>query len=987
LLAVTVALHAACGGGGGGGLTEPTTGSLAVVTNTTGTELDTDGYMLTVDGVENGVIGPAAARTVAELEPGPHQIGLAGLAANCGVQGDNPRPVSVVAGETSNETFAVVCVAAPPATGGLIVTTSTTGVAPDPDGYVVTVDGNGGGPIAAEGTLAVSDLGAGDHLVGLGGVAANCTVAGTNPRSVTVVAGAVVPVDFSVECAAPPPAAGTLTITTQTGGAGADPDGYAFTIAGGAAQPIGPSATVSVAGVAAGATEVELSGLAANCQLTGANPRSVTVPAGGTVEVVFAVTCAAGTGTLVVATTSSGGPVDPSGYTLNLDGGPSVAIGINASRTFDQVTPGVHTVTLGGIATNCSVQGQNPRTVTITAEQTATLTFAVLCAATTGSLTVTVAGLPAGADAAVTVTGPVDFSREVTGTTTLEGLAPGEYTVTAASVTADGSTYTATPGTSTVTVATAATATITVTYAAAPEPTINLTIAGLHLTQSVQTFDNAVPLISGRSGLLRVTALASSSNRVRAQVRVRLYQGNTEVRSVVLDAPADTTPTGRSDGELTTTWNTLLEGSLVQPGLRVVAEVDPADAVQESNEADNVFPGTGRLALDVRSALPLAITLVPVRQSVNDLQGDVTNGNRDQYLGLTSRLYPLPAYDARVRSVYTTAAPALQPDDANGGWLMVLNEIAALRAADPEGRHFYGVVRLGYGSGLAGLGFIGFGAAIGYDNAGDRARIVAHELGHNWGREHAPCGNPPGPDQDYPYPNGRIERIGYDLGTGLLKPRTLPDIMGYCPDPWISDYTYEGVMDFRGTAGGPASGGARGPALLVWGRIADGRAVLEPAFQVVTRAVLPERPGPYALEGTAADGSRVFGVAFDAAEIADHPRGGRQFAFAVPLEGADASRLEQIRLTGPGIGVAAVSRPPAALRAAPAAPVRMVPAAGGVSVQWDAAADPMLMVRDARSGEVLSFARGGSVTLPAGGAEVELVASDGVRSRRVTAAP
>ncbi|HEX6668032.1 MAG TPA: hypothetical protein VF061_00655, partial [Gemmatimonadales bacterium] len=81
---MTVALHAACGGGGGGGLTEPTTGSLAVVTNTTGTELDTDGYMLTVDGVENGVIGPAAARTVAELEPGPHQIGLAGLAANCG---------------------------------------------------------------------------------------------------------------------------------------------------------------------------------------------------------------------------------------------------------------------------------------------------------------------------------------------------------------------------------------------------------------------------------------------------------------------------------------------------------------------------------------------------------------------------------------------------------------------------------------------------------------------------------------------------------------------------------------------------------------------------------------------------------------------------------------------------------------------------------------------------------------------------------------
>jgi hypothetical protein len=63
----------------------------------------------------------------------------------------------------------------------------------------------------------------------------------------------------------------------------------------------------------------------------------------------------------------------------------------------------------------------------------------------------------------------------------------------------------------------------------------------------------------------------------------------------------------------------------------------------------------------------------------------------------------------------------------------------------------------------------------------------------------------------------------------------------------------------------------------------------------------------------------------------------------------------------------------------------MVPAAGGASLEWDAAAYPMVMVRDARSGEVLSFARGGRATVPVGG-EVELTASDGVRSRRLTPA-
>ena len=369
MLAATVALYPACGGGEGGGLTEPTTGTLQVVTNTTGTGLDPDGYTLTVDDVESGAIGSAAQRTIAELEAGAHQIALSDVSANCEVQGQNPRAVSVVAGETANETFAVVCAQPPPVTGGLSVTTATTGVSPDTDGYTVTVDGNDRGAIAAEGTLAVADLGAGDHLVGIAGVAANCAVAGDNPRTAAVVAGAVVSVAFSIGCEAPPPTSGTLTVTTSTGGDGADPDGYAFAIGDGDAQPIGASASVSVAGVAAGATEVELRGLASNCRLEGVNPRPVTVPAGGTAEVVFAVTCAAGTGTLVVTIESSGQPADPSGYTVSVDGGAPVAIGVDATRTFDELTPGVHTVTLGGLAGNCLVQGQNPRSATVAASE------------------------------------------------------------------------------------------------------------------------------------------------------------------------------------------------------------------------------------------------------------------------------------------------------------------------------------------------------------------------------------------------------------------------------------------------------------------------------------------------------------------------------------------------------------------------------------------------------------------------------------------
>jgi hypothetical protein len=383
----------------------------------------------------------------------------------------------------------------------------------------------------------------------------------------------------------------------------------------------------------------------------------------------------------------------------------------------------------------------------------------------------------------------------------------------------------------------------------------------------------------------------------------------------------------------------------------------------------------------VRTAPPLSISLVPVRQSANQLQGDVATANRDRYLDFTRRIYPIPGYEADVHAVYTTTtSDPLQPDNANGAWNTVLSELSALRLVEDSERHYYGVVRLGYTSGLAGMGFIGLPIAIGYDDPADRGRIIAHELGHTWGRRHANCGGADNPDPNFPHPNGSIGRIGYDVTDGLLKQRTTPDVMGYCGNPWISDYTYQNVMDFRGTALDRGSPARPQPALLVWGRIAGGRVVLEPAFQVVTRPVLPNGPGAYAVEGTASDGSRVFGLTFEATEVADDPRGARHFAFAVPIDQRSAARLQTIRLTGPGVGMAAVSAAPPSLRAGPPKPATATRSAGGVAIHWDAAAQPMVMVRDAESGEVLSFARGGSVVVPAVGSTVELVLSDGVRS-------
>lgn len=175
------------------------TGSVEVTTTTTGSSLDADGYMVSVAGGAAQAIDVNGTVTVTGVATGSRSVELTGVASNCTVAGDNPRDVSVTDGGTVSTTFDVTCAAV----GSLEVTTVTTGEALDADGYLVSVAGGAGEAIDANGTLTVDFLAVGTQSVELTGVAANCTVAGDNPRDVTVVVDAVAPTQFDVTCFAP----------------------------------------------------------------------------------------------------------------------------------------------------------------------------------------------------------------------------------------------------------------------------------------------------------------------------------------------------------------------------------------------------------------------------------------------------------------------------------------------------------------------------------------------------------------------------------------------------------------------------------------------------------------------------------------------------------------------------------------------------------------------------------------------------------------
>ncbi len=93
----------------GSSLQAPTTGLLEVTTSTTGSEPDSDGYTVQVDGGAVQAIAPSGVFSSPDLASGNHTIQLGGVATNCAVAGDRTRSFEVRAGETTVVTFEIAC--------------------------------------------------------------------------------------------------------------------------------------------------------------------------------------------------------------------------------------------------------------------------------------------------------------------------------------------------------------------------------------------------------------------------------------------------------------------------------------------------------------------------------------------------------------------------------------------------------------------------------------------------------------------------------------------------------------------------------------------------------------------------------------------------------------------------------------------------------------------------------------------------------------
>lgn len=174
--------------------------------------------------------------------------------------------------------------------------------------------------------------------------------------------------------------AGSLHVRVTPASSPLDGDGFDVRIDNGNSRPVPDVGELALEGMLPGPHKVELTDVELPCEVTSENPQTVDVVAGDVVTVSFTVVCEH-TGFIQVRTQTTGEDLDPNGYFLAVDGADAPVIEANGVATL-AVDDGDHEVTLSDVADNCSVGGEGAaQMVTVTAGETAQLTFSVVCTA------------------------------------------------------------------------------------------------------------------------------------------------------------------------------------------------------------------------------------------------------------------------------------------------------------------------------------------------------------------------------------------------------------------------------------------------------------------------------------------------------------------------------------------------------------------------------------------------------------------------------
>jgi hypothetical protein len=547
-----------------------------------------------------------------------------------------------------------------------------------------------------------------------------------------------------------------------------------------------------------------------------------------------------------------------------------------------------------------------------------------------------------------------------------------------------------------------------------PRPPRDFAVVGAQFTQGVQDATGSIPIVlSGNAAAVNVLIRATPPTSTPMQVVLRLFNAaGTLIR-------ADTTVTsgtlGASPSYAAPSVQFLVPAATLQAGLRWQIARDPRGLVGDDTASDDVFPAAPATLATV-DVPTVNIRFVPiVLASNNNATGVVNDALIPEYLRTFKSIYPVGHINAHVGTPFTTTASFGAPPSGGDAtfWTQVLAELDLARTVDPTEptANWYGVIVPPTGFNFTAFGGFSYipssgiaagphtrtstGVQLNWFSRPTQARdLVAHEIGHTFGRSHAPCGAAGAPlDASFPIPGGTLDLPGHDVfswasgsaSSAVTVPTSTGDVMGYCFPVWASTYTYRAILNFRGTQVVAALAN-QAPApithvLIVRGSMEVGRSMkLEPAFALNARPALPDHAGPYRVDGLAADGRVLFSYAFEPA-VLDHAPNVRHFTLAIPLAPNIEESLDALRLVGPP-GETRMTRAPSTPRVlsngrATAARGRD----GALNVSCGDANARGVLVLDGATGSALGSAPAGSVRAVVGTARpLTVLCSDGVRT-------